>query len=294
MTALETRLASDVEVRRLERLATRIRRTVIEMCRAPGQGYAGQGLELADVMAVVFHHVLRRDADGHLRDRFVLSTGHSAIALYATLETVGVYDLDELRTYGLDGTEIEESPLDDLPGFEVTGGSLGQGPSQAVGLALGERIAGRDTHIVCELSDGELQEGCVWEAFMLAAARGLSNLTFVVDDNGEQADGATADVLDLGDIVAKLEAFGVSARRVDGHDVAALCAAFAECTAAPGPTAIVASTTPGHGVAAFDRFDRVHYVRADDDVWVAAANELDHRLAEFDDSAEPVNEGAPT
>ncbi len=277
MTATSTAPApTDAELRLM---AARLRRTTIEMCRGQGQGYAGQGLELADVMAVIFHDVLRRDDGGGLIDRFVLSTGHSAIALYAALWSIGRYDLDTLRTYGADGTHVEESPLDDLRGFEVTGGSLGQGPSQAVGIALGERMAGRDTRVVCELSDGELQEGSVWEAFMLASARGLANLTFVVDDNGEQADGPTAEVLDPGDVAAKLTAFGLATSTVDGHDVGALRGAFADAAAAHGPAAVVARTVPGHGVGALDRFRRVHYVRADDDLWQEAADELDTVIA---------------
>lgn len=253
--------------------AWQARKLVLEMCRARGQGYAGQGLELADVLATLYHAVMRGDA-GRRSDRFVLSTGHSAIALYATLGTLGVYSREQLLTYGGDGSEIEESPLEDMPGFEITGGSLGQGPSQAVGIALGERLQGRDAHVFCEVSDGELQEGAVWEAFMYAGSKQVSNLTFIVDLNGEQADGATADILDLEPLEQRLAGFGLDLHRVDGHDLDALYVAL--CAArAHGPSIVICETVPGSGVPSLERYDKVHYVRADPDTWEKALHELD-------------------
>jgi transketolase len=271
----------------LSLIATRIRRCVIEMCKAAGQGYAGQGLELADIMAVVFHDEMRRDANGQYIDRFILSTGHSAIALYAALWSVCAYELETLRSYGLDGTEIEESPLDDIAGFEVTGGSLGQGPSQAVGIALGEKMAGRSAKVLCEVSDGELQEGAVWEAFMFAGAHRLSNLTFLVDNNGEQADGRSVDVLDIGPLAPKFEAFGLTAIEVNGHDIPDLRRAFATRREMSGPVAIICKTIPGYGVVAFDRFSRVHYVRTEPEIWEEASRELDGRIAQFEKGGRP-------
>ena len=167
--------ALDVEIGERARA---IRRTVIEMCRGRGQGYAGQGLGLADLVACLFFQEMR---DG--LDRFVLSTGHSAIVLFAALHEQGLYELDELRTYGMDGSRIEESPLEGTPGFEITGGSLGQGLSQAVGIALGERLQGRNARVYCLVSDGELQEGQTWEACMAASHYRLHNLVLLVDNN---------------------------------------------------------------------------------------------------------------
>ena len=165
---------------------------------------------------------MRRDGDGRIRDRFVLSTGHSAIGLFAVLGELGVYDSDELAGYGTDGSRIEESPLEGTPGFEITGGSLGQGLSQAVGIALGERLLGADTRVFCLLSDGELQEGQVWEAAMSAAHHRLRSLTVLVDNNGIQADGATAEVMGVEPVVAKFQGFGFDAESVDPHDINAL------------------------------------------------------------------------
>ena len=247
-----------------------IRRTVIQMCMGRGQGYAGQGLALAELVAALYFHELRRDVD-HL----VLSTGHSAIALFAGLRELGVYELEELETYGMDGSRIEESPLEGTPGFEITGGSLGQGLSQAVGMALGERLLGRDGRVYCLLSDGELQEGQVWEAAMCAGHYRLDNLVALVDDNRMQADGATADVMTVEPIVDKLAAFGFAARRIDANDLEQVLDAFAWARSEAGrPAALVCETLPGKGVPSFEVYEKVHYIRAEREVWERALAEL--------------------
>lgn len=252
-----------------------IRRTVLTMCSGRGQGYAGQGLALADLMADLYGRAMRRRADGSFQDRFVLSTGHSAIALFATLGVLGVYELEELSTYGMDGSRIEESPLEGAPGFEITGGALGQGLSQALGIALGERMQGRDTTVYCLISDGELQEGQIWEAAMAAGHHQTANLVLIVDNNQMQADGATADVMNVEPLPEKLAAFGFDAVRVDGHDPAAL----AEHVPKGGrtgqkPLAIILQTTPGRGIPSFERYRNVHYIRADRATWQTALAEL--------------------
>jgi transketolase len=250
------------------------------MCKGRGQGYAGQGLALADLMALLYFEELRRNDDGSFRDRLVLSTGHSAIAIFAALAELGIYDLEELRTYGMDGSRIEESPLEGLPGFEITGGSLGQGLSQAVGMALGQRLLGSDARIHCLISDGELQEGQVWEAAMAAAHFRLSNLLLLVDNNRMQADGATEEVMSVEPIDVKLSAFGFAARRVDAHDLGALREAFAAARAqVERPSALVCETVPGKGVPALEAYEKVHYVRAEADVWVRALQEVERDAA---------------
>ena len=198
-------------------LARLLRRNVLLMCAGRGQGYAGQGLALADLLGHLYGRAIRDDSADH-RDRFVLSTGHSAVGLFAVLGALGLYDLPELQTYGQDGSRIEESPLEGLPGFEITGGALGHGLSQAVGLALGERTRGGDGTVYCLVSDGELQEGQVWEAAMSAGHHRLGNLVLLVDNNGMQADGATAEVMNIEPVDAKLAAFGFEAHRIDPHD----------------------------------------------------------------------------
>jgi len=255
-----------------------IRRIVLQMCQARGQGYAGQGLALADLMACLYFHELRRGEDGELRDRFVLSTGHSAIALFAALGELGVYELEELKTYGMDGSRIEESPLEGLPGFEITGGSLGQGLSQAVGMALAERGRGEGNRVYCLLSDGELQEGQVWEAAMAAGHFRLDNLVVLVDNNGMQADGDVAEVMTVEPVHEKFSAFGFVARRIDGNDLETILEALAEARRTVArPTALVCETLPGKGVPSFEAHEKVHYIRAEPAVWARALAELGDR-----------------
>jgi len=247
----------------------------VEMCATTGQGYVGQALELADILACLYGSVMRRRPDGTLQDRFVLSTGHDAIGLYAVLGCLGTYERQELLTYGTDGSRIEESPLSGTPGFEITGGSLGQGLSQALGLALASRLRGEDVRVFCEVSDGELQEGQVWEAVMAATHFRVDNLVMVVDDNDMQADGRTADIMTVEPIEDRLAAFGWWVERVDGHDVETLLGGLARSVAVQGrPAALVCETVPGKGSQTLEGYRRVHYVRAGADVWAAALSEL--------------------
>lgn len=256
-------------------VAQRIRRTVILMCQGRGQGYAGQGLALADLMAHLYFRAMRPKPGGGFTDRFVLSTGHSSIALFATLGELGVYEMAELATYGMAGSRIEESPLEGTPGFEITGGALGQGLSQAVGIALAERLRGSGATVYCLISDGELQEGQTWEAIMAAGHHRLGNLVVLVDNNRIQADGWTAEVMDVEPVPEKFQAFGFDARRIDPHDHEVLAAQLPDGgTARERPLALVCQTTPGRGVPSFETYRKVHYIRAERDVWDRALAEL--------------------
>ena len=261
---------SGADAQTLAGRARAIRRTVIHMCRGRGQGYAGQGLGLADLVACLYFSELREELD-HL----VLSTGHSAIALFAALHEKGLYELEELQTYGMDGSRIEESPLEGTPGFEITGGSLGQGLSQAVGMALGERLRGAGGRVYCIVSDGELQEGQTWEACMAAGHHRLDNLVLLVDNNGMQADGSTADVMGVEPVPAKLEAFGFAARRIDANSIDEVLEAFDWARAQRNrPSALVCENVPGKGAPSLEAYERVHYVRAVDEVWARALAEV--------------------
>jgi transketolase len=256
-------------------IALRTRRRVIDMCMGRGQGYAGQGLALADVLAHLYFRVMRRRPDGSYLDRFVLSTGHSAIGLFAILGEVGLYEQEELRTYGQPGSRIEESPLEGTPGFEITGGSLGQGLSQAVGMALGERLHGTGANIYCLVSDGELQEGQIWEAAMSASHFGLGNLIVLVDNNNMQADGTTADVMTVEPVVERFASFGFEASRIDAHDHAQLEKALPSGGAGlDRPQAIVLQTVAGKGVPTFEHHHKVHYLRLDSRTWQDAMAQL--------------------
>lgn len=259
----------------LPAIALRLRRRVIRMCMGRNQGYAGQGLALADVLSHLYFKAMRKRADGTYLDRLVLSTGHSAIALFAVMGELGVYDDGELGTYGQAGSRIEESPLEGTPGFEITGGSLGQGLSQAIGLALGERLNGQGAHIYCIVSDGELQEGQVWEAAMAAGHFHLDNLTLMVDNNHIQADGATSGIMQVEPVVDRLASFGFDTVRIDAHDYAQLAKALPTPPEGDGkPRAVVLETVPGKGVPLFEAHHKVHYLRLPAATWQQALSQL--------------------
>jgi transketolase len=272
--------ATNTEALRLADLAKHaknIRRQVLGMAAGRGQGYVGQGLGVADILAVLYFHVVRTDPknpEADDRDRFLLSTGHYSIALFATLAEVGILDPGELASYGADGSRLEMSSLDTTPGVEITGGSLGHGLGVAVGMALGARLSGRPFRVFDLLSDGELQEGSTWEAAMLAGDRGLDSLTAIVDINRTQADGEL--VLEVEPVADKFRAFGWWACDVDGNDLGALTAAFDEAGTILGrPKAVICQTRLGCGVPLIMGRERAHFVRVGDDEWALAARQLE-------------------
>ena len=220
-------MRNDRRILDLEIMAARIRHNVLEICRQRG-GYAAQGVALADIAACLYFDELRPDNEGWYHDRFVLSNGHDAIMTYSVLAETGHYTMEELRTYNADGTKVDQSPIEGQLGFEITAGSLGQGPSQAAGLAWGLRQQGLDQRVYCLFSDGELQEGNVWEGAMFAAHQKLDNLCFIVDNNDMQASGHAGDVMGVEPVDDKFAAFGFQARRISGTDMAELLDTFEE------------------------------------------------------------------
>jgi transketolase len=269
------------DIARLEAAARDIRRSVLAMVSSLGHGYVGQGLGTADLFASLYFGFLRidpNDLDWPDRDRFVLSTGHYAIGLIAALAELGVFSREELQRYGADGSRIEQNATEVVPGFEMTGGSLSQGLSQAVGMALGARLAGRTARVVCMLSDGELQEGQTWEAAMSAGHYRLDNLIGVVDNNGLQADGPPARIMTVEPIPEKFVAFGWEARRIDGNHLPSILEALRWADGVRGkPAMIVADTVPGKGVPSLERREKVHYVRPADPAaeWRAVREEFE-------------------
>jgi len=257
--------------------ARSMRRHMLVMARGPGQGYVGQGLGIADVLAAIYFHELRWDP-GDLtapdRDRFLLSTGHYSIALWAAMAEAGVIPLDELTTYGADDSRLEMSTLDTSPGVEIIGGSLGHGLGQAVGMALGLRLDGSPARIFCELSDGEMQEGATWEAAMAASHFNLDGLVALIDCNGIQADGAL--VLDMEPVADKWRAFGWATQEIDGNDMEAVVAALEAAREPAGkPHAIVLRTRPGQGVPTLLGREKAHFIRVEPGEWDALMGELE-------------------
>ncbi|GAA3723028.1 transketolase [Gordonia hankookensis] len=258
--------------------AYRLRSAMMRMAADKGEGYIAQGLGIADLLAVIYSRQLRfdpADPDWAGRDRFLMSTGHYSIALYAVLADLGVLTEEQIDEYGLNGSELPMSTFDETPGVEITGGSLGHGLGQAVGMALGLRLDGGDQRVIVELSDGELQEGATWESAMSAASFGLGGLTAVVDCNGIQADGPI--VLDMEPIADKWRAFGWAVEEVDGNDIDAITRAFDTLATAPAdtPRVLIARTTPGTGVPTLVARERAHFVRVADTEWAGLIAELE-------------------
>jgi len=232
----------------LDLIAAKIRRNVLEICRQRG-GYAAQGVALADIAATLYFDELRPDGDGWFRDRFVLSNGHDAIMTYGALAETGHYAMDELKTINADGTSVDQSPIEGQLGFEITAGSLGQGPIQSAGLAWALRQRGSDQRVYCLVSDGELQEGNVWEGAMFAGHQKLSNLCYIVDNNDMQASGHASDVIAVEPVPEKFEAFGFKARRISGTDIPELLETCTEARARQGrPCAMICDTRPWDGI----------------------------------------------
>ena len=267
----------DPDIPALRRRALDLRRRMMEMASGKGEGYIAQGLAIADCLAALYFHELRydpADPDWPDRDRFVLSTGHYSIAMYAALAEAGYLAVDELPSYGLNGSRLPMSTFDDTPGVEVVGGSLGHGLGQAVGMAMGLRLDGSSARVFCELSDGELDEGSTWEAAMGGATFKCDGLVALIDCNGIQADGPVTVAIEP--VADKFTAFGWDTQEVNGNDMAALVAALAAAREKDGrPKAIVLRTTPGWGVPTLVKRDRAHFVRVANDEWDALRAELE-------------------
>jgi transketolase len=274
-----------VEVGRRQTVAAaayRMRHHVLNMGEAQGQGYVGQALGAADMLACVYADQLRHRAgepEWQERDRFLLSTGHYAIGLYAALAEAGIIGVDELETYGCDDSRLPMSGMASYtPGMEISGGSLGHGLTVAVGIALGLRHQGSTSKVINFLSDGELDEGSTWEAAMGASHHRLGHLTALVDINALQADGPTAGVLRTEPVADKWAACGWFAQRVDGNDVDALLAAFdavAERADANGPPAVIlCDTMIGRGVPLLETREKAHFMRIEADEWQLCREQL--------------------
>ncbi|HBQ2657166.1 TPA: transketolase [Klebsiella pneumoniae] len=266
------------ESQKVAAAAWRIRRYALQMGEVQGQGYIGQALGYADVLATAFSHAMTyrpEDPEWEGRDRFLLSHGHYAIAYYAALLEAGIIPEAELETYGSDDSRLPMSGMATYtPGMEMSGGSLGQGLSIAVGMALGLRQKQSKAWVYNSMSDGELDEGSTWEAAMSAAHYGLSNLINLVDVNKQQADGDSRKIEPLQD---KWAAFGWYVQRVDGNDLPAVMAAFDNAKSYSGnqPRVILCDTLMGKGVPFLETRDKNHFIRVDADEWQKAIAVLD-------------------
>jgi transketolase len=260
----------------VEVTALALRRLVIERSVAAGVGHISSALCICDIMAVLFRSVLRdvgsRRPD---RDRFILSKGHAALALYSSLFLRGVLSREQFDGYCVDGALLGVHPEHGIPGVEVSTGSLGLGLSIGAGMALSAKLRGQTWRTCVLLSDAECNEGMVWEAVMFAAHHRLSNLLAVVDDNGMQALGPTRDVLDLQPLEERWRAFGWDACTVDGHDEQALEAALAPAPAGGPPRVVIARTIAAKGVPFMERKLEWHYLPLSREQGAEALRELE-------------------
>jgi transketolase len=261
--------------------AYRVRRNAVLMGEVQGQGYIAQALDIADVLAVAYFHAMRyrpEDPAWEERDRFLLSNGHYAIALYAALIEAGIVPEEELETYGGDDSRLPMSGMASYtPGMEMSGGSLGLGRSIAVGMGLGLKRKGSSSRVYTLFSDGELDEGSVWEAIMSAAHWKLDNLIGIVDVNNQQADGPSSQVMAFEPLVDKLEAFGWYVQRIDGNDLDAVVAAFDAARDHPErkPRMIVCDTRMGKGVPFLEAREKNHFIRVEAHEWQLALEALE-------------------
>ena len=268
-------------VQELEENARRLRVETLKMLHQARSGHTGGSLSALDVLSVLFFHQMRHDPSNPSwedRDRFVLSKGHAAPALHATLAEAGYFPREALKTVLRLGSHLQGHPdMRKTPGVEVCTGSLGQGLSQALGLWMACRLAGRESRTYVLLGDGELQEGQVWEAAMAAAHYRLDHLCAVVDLNGLQIDGKVSEVMDVEPVGPKFLAFGWHVLEVDGHDIPAIVRAFDEArSVADRPSMIIARTVKGKGVPFFEHKASYHGVPPSDDELLQALEHLGH------------------
>lgn len=248
----------------LESIAARIRAHVVDMCAGPEGGHLGGALSCADVLTALYFSVLnvdpRRPQDPD-RDRFLLSKGHAAVGLYATLAERGFLPVEELAGYGQPGSRLMGHPVRAVPGVELPTGSLGHGLALGCGFALAARYAGRPARSFVLLGDGELQEGSVWEAAITAASLRLDRLAAIVDRNGLQLTGATESIAPMEPLAERWRAFGWAVREVDGHDPALVAEHLDAVPWEPGkPNVLIARTTKGNGLPFLAGRSASHYV----------------------------------
>jgi transketolase len=270
---------SQIDEYALKKMASHLRGTVITMCHDSKSAHLGSSLSCLDVLTAAYWHVLRCNParpDDPLRDRFILSKGHAAMALYAVLANKGYFPPAELKSYNQDGGRLaEHPPANILPGVEAATGSLGHGLPIANGMAVAGKILNHAYRVYCLMSDGENNEGSVWEAAMFAPAHRLDNLCVIVDYNKWQATARSNETLMLAPLADKWRSFGWDAHEIDGHDVAAIAKLMNILPNGSGkPLAIIAHTVKGKGVSFMEDDNNWHYRAPTSDEVMRAHQEL--------------------
>jgi transketolase len=280
-------MTTNDQIRALQRQAYVLRRDIVEMIGVGKAGHLGGSSSLAEIVATLYFHTMCFDP-GNLRqkdrDVFLLSKGHAVLVQYAALIELGVIPRAEItKVKTLHGLLQGHPDMEKTPGIEAVTGSLGQGLSIAVGMALANRLDGRHSRVYVAMGDGELSEGQLWEAAMAASRFKLDRLTAFVDRNGIQATGPTREIFDIPDIERKWEAFGWKVISIDGHDVASILEALAVAVEEKGrPTVIVATTVKGKGVSFAENNAAFHNAAMTEEQYHLALAEVDGRIAEID------------
>ena len=264
----------------LKKVANEVRKGIVTAVHSAKAGHPGGSLSAADIFTYLYFEEMNidpKDPKMENRDRFVLSKGHTAPGLYSALANRGYFPVEDLTTLRKLGSYLQGHPsMQYIPGVDMSSGSLGQGISAAVGMALGAKMDQKDIRVYTLLGDGEIQEGQVWEASMLAAHRKLDNLVVIVDNNGLQIDGNIADVNSPYPIDKKFEAFNFHVINIDGHDFDQIRAAFEEAKTVKGqPTAIIAKTVKGKGVSFMENQAAWHGTAPNDEQYAVAMADLE-------------------
>jgi len=264
----------------LQKIANEVRKGIIASVHSAKAGHPGGSLSAADMFTYLYFEEMNVDPKNPKmedRDRFVLSKGHTAPGLYAAMAHRGFFPVEDLITLRKVGSHLQGHPsLKHTPGVDMSTGSLGQGVSAAVGMALAAKMDNKDYRVYTLLGDGEIQEGQVWEAAMFAGHRKLDNLVMIVDNNGLQIDGNVEDVCSPYPIDKKFEAFNVHAITIDGHDFDAIRAALKEARETKGmPTVIIMKTVKGKGVSFMENMASWHGVAPNDEQFAQAMEELE-------------------
>ena len=271
--------------KQLEQIACKVRIGIIESVHAAKAGHPGGSLSIAEILTYLYFKEMNVDPENPKdtkRDRFVLSKGHSAPALYATLAERGYFSPDELLTLRQIGSRLQGHPdMKNIPGVDMSTCSLGQVISTAVGMALSSKHFGDNYNVYTILGDGEIEEGQVWEAAMFASNKKLSNLTAFIDLNNLQIDGTLDEVNSAKPVDKKFEAFGWHVITIDGHDYDAIESALAEAKTVDKPVAIIAETVKGKGVSYMENAVNWHGAAPNDELFEVAMTELNAALAAF-------------
>jgi transketolase len=258
----------------LNRKSARVRRQVLELAYSAGKGHIGSALSVADLVTVTLEYVRGLGTASPTRDRFVLSKGHSAMALYANLAARGLLSSQDLAGFCGDGSLLATHPMAGVQGIDFSTGSLGQGITFAVGAALAGVKAGDDRRVFCILSDSEMDEGSTWESALIAAHHKLHNLVVLLDFNGQQALGRTRDVLTLEGVPAAWASIGWQVTEVDGHEPQSIADVIEQALGSEGPHLIVARTVAGYGVPFMERRVEWHYKPMSDEQFTIAVRSV--------------------